>query len=995
MLSLALVVLTGGLHAQSEGYLEFDGADDRATGPGGGLFDLPGNYTLEAWVNPTAINGEDSICGRGNGFSGSFNYMFQLLNGRPRLWHAGGFPWFEASSTVPAGEWNHVAIVVTPTTYQFYLNGQPDGNGTHNRTLSTSSMPFTIGRQGSDFVNNLWHGRLDDLRVWSVARTQSEIQNGMRGCGVPASGLVARYEFDCISGQTLLDTSGNGLDAVLGTTASVESTDPMPSPPAPLGEALGFDGSDDRATGPGGGLFNLPGNYTLEAWVNPTTINGEDSICGRGNGFSGSFNYMFQLLDGRPRLWHAGGFPWFEASSTVPAGEWNHVAIVVTPTTYQFYLNGQPDGNGTHNRTLSTSSMPFMIGRQGSDFVNNLWHGRLDELRVWNVARTQQQIADNMWDLANPSGEANLVACYDMDGRSQTVFDSSAHAYHAVLGSSVSTESTDPARTGNGFFDPHIGAAQGAIDDTVHSLALGFSFAFPDGTPTSTVDVDSNGVIQIPVGVSDYAATTTKLLDNASALYPFWVDMTLDGIADDIYFQALPDVALITWECARFFSQDRLFRIQAQLYPDGSARFVYPDGVPPSSPIIGVSEGGGVADPGQTDLSSILATTPLTGGGATIYEHVPFDLLNPAGPDAMVLFSPNGSGYDVSTNLPSVALAAKHGQACRRSIRFVPDGSGVYTASDVFDAYDPDYGSALAITGDDQVGGPFALGFSFTFPGGTVTDMVDLDSNCRILPPGTDGSDGDPDIASFLTEAHPTIAPFWCDLNLAGPVGGMVFQKIGPGFSRFTWDSVAQFLGEEPITVQATLFDDDSITVTLVGTALFEEGIGYFGGVSRALIGVSDGSLGSTPAEQDFSSLPVTVSGAVYEFWDGVEDLDLQLTLETLTVPALGSAWNMRLDGLPASTFAVAVIMGLGNPALDLTGTGIGLDGCYLLTSGDLGSLPAGISGSQSTIVTINFGAGDTGLVGLTLFMQGAVLAPGTTPLGAALANGVQATIGY
>ena len=91
---------------------------------------------------------------------------------------------------MPAGEWNHVAIVVTPTTYQFYLNGQPDGNGTHNRTLSTSSMPFMIGRQGSDFVNNLWHGRLDDLRVWSVARTQSEIQNGMPSNGLAVPSLI-------------------------------------------------------------------------------------------------------------------------------------------------------------------------------------------------------------------------------------------------------------------------------------------------------------------------------------------------------------------------------------------------------------------------------------------------------------------------------------------------------------------------------------------------------------------------------------------------------------------------------------------------------------------------------------------------------------------------------------------------------------------------------------------------------------------------------------
>ncbi|MCA8944377.1 MAG: LamG domain-containing protein [Planctomycetes bacterium] len=994
--ALSLLVVTTGLHAQSGGNLAFDGIADRATGPGGGLFDFSGNYTLEAWINPTTTVGQDSICGRGDGFSGlSGEYAFQLFDGRPRLRHAGG-AWFEANSIVPAGEWNHVAVVVTSTTYRFYLNGHPDGNGTHSQTLAASAMPFTLGKQGSVFTDNFWHGRLDDVRVWSVARTESEIRSGVHGCGLGSPGLVARYEFDCVIGQTLLDTSGNGLDAVLGTTATSELVDPTPTPPHPLGEALEFDGIDDRATGPGGSAFDLPFNFTIEAWVHPTAITGERTICARGTGFGGSHEFVFQLLNGKPRLFHANESSWFQANTTLPADQWNHVAIVVTPTTFRFYLNGQSDGVGSHFGALGSGAETFVIGKQGTG-ADRFWQGMLDDVRVWGSARSASQILDNMWALANPLGEASLIACYDMDGRSQTVFDRSANANHAALGSSVSVESTDPERTGDSFFDPHIGTAQGAGDDTIESLALGFPFAFPDGTTTSTVDVDSNGVIYIPPAAwSDHVPLVSTLRNNPSALYPFWYDMTLLGVADDVYFQALPDVALITWECARFYLGSDLFRIQAQLYPDGSFRFVYPSGIPSSIPVIGASEGGGVSGPGPTDLSAIPEGAPLTGGGSTIYEHVAFDLVNPFGPDAMLLFSPNGSGYDVSSNMPVRAAATKHGQACRRSIRFVQGGSGVYTVSDVADAFDPDFGAVIVASGDDLIAGPFNLGFMFTFPGGSDSSTVDLDTNGRILPPSSDSTDSVPDVASFLAESHPTIAPFWSDLIVGGGVGGAIYQKSGPGFSRFTWGDVAQYAGSQPITFQATLFDDDSITVTLVGTALFDESIGYYDGNSEALIGVSDGFLFSTPAEQDFSALPVASPGAVYEFWDGAfEDLDLQLTLESLNVPVLGSTWEMRLDGLPGSSFAVAVIMGVSNPDLDLTGTGIGLDGCYLLTTGNLGSLPAGISGSQSTVVTVNFELGQTGLVGFTMFMQGAVLAPGTTPLGAALSNGVRATVGY
>ena len=39
----------------------------------------------------------------------------------------------------------------------------------------------------------------------------------------------------------------------------------------------------------------------------------------------------------------------------------------------------------------------------------------MDEVRIWNVCRTQEQITSSMLDLSNPSIQAGLLAYYKFD----------------------------------------------------------------------------------------------------------------------------------------------------------------------------------------------------------------------------------------------------------------------------------------------------------------------------------------------------------------------------------------------------------------------------------------------------------------------------------------------------------------------------------------------------------------------------------------------------
>ena len=79
------------------------------------------------------------------------------------------------------------------------------------------------------------------------------------------SGLVAAYAFDEGSGTTVTDASGNGNN---GTVANATW-----STAGKYGEALQFNGTSSLVTIPNAASLQLSSGMTLEAWVDPSTVN--------------------------------------------------------------------------------------------------------------------------------------------------------------------------------------------------------------------------------------------------------------------------------------------------------------------------------------------------------------------------------------------------------------------------------------------------------------------------------------------------------------------------------------------------------------------------------------------------------------------------------------------------------------------------------------------------------------------------------------------------
>jgi hypothetical protein len=176
--------------------------------------------------------------------------------------------------------------------------------------------------------------------------------------------------------------------------------------------SVNFDGTDDRIDGTNSALPQGSAARTIEAWVKTTTTAGSQVIFNWG---SFSANQRSGLLLSGNHLYFVGESNDFGAGAAlVPTNVWTHVAVTLTGTTLQFYVNGVLRQNGSLSTPPATTGSSWSISNTNNYApTREPFAGSIDEIRVWNTVRTQAEIAANMnCDVAQQTG---LVAYYRFD----------------------------------------------------------------------------------------------------------------------------------------------------------------------------------------------------------------------------------------------------------------------------------------------------------------------------------------------------------------------------------------------------------------------------------------------------------------------------------------------------------------------------------------------------------------------------------------------------
>src|SRR6516164_3405370 len=209
------------------------------------------------------------------------------------------------------------------------------------------------------------------------------------------SGLVAAYSFDEGSGTTVTDASGNGNNGTItGATWSTAGK---------YGKALSFNGSNAVVTIPDAASLHLSTGMTLEAWVNPSTVNANyrDVI------YKGNDNFYLEATSShssRPDAGMIAGGTYADAFGTaaLAANTWSFLTETYDGSTLRLYVNGTQVASTAHTGTIATSTNPLQIG--GDSIYGQYFAGLIDEVRVYNVALTAAQIQTDQATPISSSG---------------------------------------------------------------------------------------------------------------------------------------------------------------------------------------------------------------------------------------------------------------------------------------------------------------------------------------------------------------------------------------------------------------------------------------------------------------------------------------------------------------------------------------------------------------------------------------------------------------
>jgi hypothetical protein len=336
-----------------------------------------------------------------------------------------------------------------------YFNGQTVTTFTDNTDPVAAQTNLRIGWDGDD---NAYNGDIAEMLVYNRKLDACEIQQVNRYLNVKygvsfstvsitadgpttftqpgavtltaSSGTAYQWLKDGnpISGATNISyaatTSGDYKVAVTNTCidTSAATTVTVTGPLSDPGNALNFDGVDDYVDMGTPAALAATAIKTMECWVLFKDLTNDQEILSRSISGSGielllySNNLGFFCMNG------TSGSNISYPLSNLKTGVWYHVAASWDGTTKEsmrLYVNGVSVGTRTDVGNINSVGIAnpvstFKLGNWSTSATPRFFKGSIDEVRIWNVQRTQTDLQTNMYNsLTAPV--TNLVAYYKLD----------------------------------------------------------------------------------------------------------------------------------------------------------------------------------------------------------------------------------------------------------------------------------------------------------------------------------------------------------------------------------------------------------------------------------------------------------------------------------------------------------------------------------------------------------------------------------------------------
>ena len=346
--------------ASANGSSYFDGTGDWLTVPYSSAFSLGTTYTIEAWVYPTVL-------------SAANHEIFNILNptvanfgGCIFYVNASGVLYFETrpgtggtnialnGGTVRLNAWTHVCVSVSSGAAKLFVNGTQVDFDTVAALNGTQSH-VAIGAFTNGFTAYPWFGYISNLRVVkdTALYTANFTPPTQPLTAVSGTSLLTLQNSVSHTNSQFVDSSSNNLLVTRAGNATQGSF----SPYSPSGWSNYFDGTGDYLSVADNTALQLgSGNFTVEFWVNFSSIAGYATLWDKGYNNAGGI--FLQTGNGNGRLIvYASGSAVITETGTGTTGTWIHYALVRNGTTLTLYRDGISTGTATNSTNFNSSAL--------------------------------------------------------------------------------------------------------------------------------------------------------------------------------------------------------------------------------------------------------------------------------------------------------------------------------------------------------------------------------------------------------------------------------------------------------------------------------------------------------------------------------------------------------------------------------------------------------------------------------------------------------------
>jgi hypothetical protein len=402
-----------------------------------------------------------------------------------------------------------------------------------------AGTPITLSASGA--VSYKWSGGITNGMPFTpgATNTYTVTATGANGCNTLASRTITVNPLPnpvITPNGPLAFCRGNSVNLVASNAS------------AP-GHALQFDGTDDYvelynsgyldiSTGEPydlesyfGGYLYYTHEFTIETWIRVATFDKDwQAIIGKGDGSwrlsrAGNTNYIGFGTSGMSNVN-------LQGTTNVNDGQWHHIAAVYDGYQKLLYVDGKLDAVADAYGVMSYSFYDIVIG-ENQQVPGRYFNGSIDEVRIWNVARTQAEIQAGRNTIIAPD-TYGLVTYYRFDeGAGASVADLTGKGHTGTLENGPGWVSSPVAQGINYLWGPGGQSSSSIVASTSGNYTVIATDIFSGCSQSTSTTITVNPLPNVSVTTQPSstvcAGTPVTLSGNGAGSYS-WDSGISDGM---------------------------------------------------------------------------------------------------------------------------------------------------------------------------------------------------------------------------------------------------------------------------------------------------------------------------------------------------------------------------------------------------------------------------------------------------------------------------------